>query len=84
MYCSIIYWMSGLSVDVGDFFYYLAITLSADTALAAFYRFCVFFSPSLVIAEVLWSIHRIIEHLLHSRMLSPIVFEVDFLYLVCE
>jgi hypothetical protein len=49
---SVIYWMSGLSVNAADFFYFLAITLSVDTALAAFFRFCVFLSPSLILAEV--------------------------------
>jgi hypothetical protein len=27
MVCSVAYWMSGLSVDAGDFFYYLTIAV---------------------------------------------------------
>jgi hypothetical protein len=68
VHCSVIYWMSGLSADAGDFFYFLAITLSVDTALAAFFRFCVFLSPSLVLAEVL-----IIEQYEHTMLSTSVV-----------
>ena len=44
--------MTGLNYTAGDFFYYLAISLSIDTTLAALFRMCVFLSPSVVLAEV--------------------------------
>ena len=49
---SVIYWMAGLNYSAGDFFYYIAISLSIDTTLAALFRMCVFLAPSVLLAEV--------------------------------
>ena len=52
VYCSVVYWMAGLNPVAGDFFYYMVLALTVDTALSSFFRMCVFIAPSVVLAEV--------------------------------
>jgi hypothetical protein len=44
--------MAGLSPYAAEYFYYLVIAFSVDTALASFFRMAVFLCPSVVLAEV--------------------------------
>jgi hypothetical protein len=46
------YFMSGLSRDSEDYFLFIAVAFSMDTAVAAFYRFSVYLSPTALLAEV--------------------------------
>jgi hypothetical protein len=46
------YFMSGLSRDAEDYFLFIAVAFSVDTAVAAFYRFGVYLSPTALLAEV--------------------------------